>query len=127
MATIRARYENGVLTPLQPLDLEEGSEVEVYVPAEEQPQQPAGMNNAPPQDSVTADTKTDPGPSTGHGEDIDLDNPPPNVNPTLWWIANLHKKYPPGSFDHLPTDMSINVDHYAYGVPKRTEEITDEE
>ncbi len=39
MATIRARYENGVLTPLEPLDLEEGREVNVYVPTNE-PQQP---------------------------------------------------------------------------------------
>ena len=31
MATIRARYEKGVLTPLEPLDLEEGKEVVVSV------------------------------------------------------------------------------------------------
>ena len=31
MATVRARYENGVLTPLEPLDLEEGKEVLVSV------------------------------------------------------------------------------------------------
>ena len=31
MATVRARYENGVLTPLEPLDLEEGKEVVVSV------------------------------------------------------------------------------------------------
>ena len=31
MATVRAKYENGVLTPLDPLDLEEGSEVMVSV------------------------------------------------------------------------------------------------
>ena len=27
MSTVRAKYENGVLTPLDPLDLEEGKEV----------------------------------------------------------------------------------------------------
>ena len=31
MATIRARYEKGVLTPLEPLDLEEGKEVVVSI------------------------------------------------------------------------------------------------
>ena len=31
MATVRARYEKGVLTPLEPLDLEEGKEVVVSV------------------------------------------------------------------------------------------------
>ena len=31
MATVRARFEKGVLTPLEPLDLEEGKEVVVSV------------------------------------------------------------------------------------------------
>ena len=31
MSTVRAKYENGVLTPLEPLDLEEGAEVMVSV------------------------------------------------------------------------------------------------
>ena len=31
MSTVRARYENGVLTPLEPLDLEEGTEVVVSI------------------------------------------------------------------------------------------------
>ena len=31
MATVRAKYENGVLTPLEPLELEEGKEVLVSV------------------------------------------------------------------------------------------------
>ncbi len=36
---VRARYSNGVLTPLVPLDLEEGTEVEVSVDsASEQPE-----------------------------------------------------------------------------------------
>ena len=122
MATIRARYEKGVLTPLEPLDLEEGREVDVYVPVLEQLQQPAGETSTPLQDNVTPENTSDAAPSPIWEEgDIDLDDPPSNVNPTLWWIANLHKKYP-GAFDNLPTDMSINIDHYAYGVPKRTAE-----
>ncbi|MDD9995379.1 MAG: antitoxin family protein [Dehalococcoidia bacterium] len=31
---VRARYANGVLTPLEPLDLEEGAEVTVSVEGE---------------------------------------------------------------------------------------------
>lgn len=31
MSTVRAKYENGVLTPLEPLDLEEGADVTVSV------------------------------------------------------------------------------------------------
>ncbi len=125
MATIRARYEKGVLKPLEPLDLEEGREVDVYVPAQGETQQTAENGDTPPS-NTQQDVK-------GLSSEDLMDNsvedepPPPGFNPTLWWIANLHKKFPPGSFDHVPTDMSINIDHYAYGVPKRTEETTDEE
>ena len=31
IASVRARYENGVLTPLEPLDLEDGREVTVSI------------------------------------------------------------------------------------------------
>ncbi len=31
MSTVRAKYENGVLTPLEPLDLEEGKEVVISI------------------------------------------------------------------------------------------------
>ena len=33
MTTVRARYENGTLTPLEPLELQEGAEVTVTVEA----------------------------------------------------------------------------------------------
>ena len=47
MATVRARYENGVLTPLEPLDLEEGKEVEVSVEdSRAQTTAPEGSGNA---------------------------------------------------------------------------------
>ena len=40
MATVRARYEKGVLMPLEPLDLEEGREVVVSV---DEPQRSRGL------------------------------------------------------------------------------------
>ena len=36
IANVKARYENGVLTPLEPLDLEEGREVMVSIDLEPQ-------------------------------------------------------------------------------------------
>ena len=90
MATIRARYEKGVFTPLEPLELEEGCEVDVSVPADEQ-DLPERAGNRDLRDLIDD-------------------------------IANLHKKYPPGTFDHVPPDLSANIDHYAYGLPKRTDE-----
>ena len=43
MSTVRARYENGVLTPLEPLDLEEGKEVVVSI--EDAPRQANGKES----------------------------------------------------------------------------------
>ncbi len=124
MATIRARYEKGVLKPLEPLDLEEGREVDVYVPAQDDPRRATENGDAPPS-KLLQDVE---GPSLEDLMDTSVeDEPPPGFHPTLWWIANLHKKFPPGAFDDVPTDLSINIDHYAYGVPKVTEEINDEE
>ena len=42
MSTVRAKYENGVLTPLEPLDLEEGAEVSVSVTPPDREEQKEG-------------------------------------------------------------------------------------
>ena len=34
-------------------------------------------------------------------------------------IAEISKEVPPEVWDELPTDGSINIDHYLYGSPKR--------
>jgi len=110
MATIRARYENGVLTPLEPLDIEEGREVDVYVSDDEQQEladTPSGVNHKTHRDSL---------------DPFDTAEPPPGMNPTLWRIANIHKRFPPGSFDHIPPDLSVNIKHYIYGHPKVSED-----
>ena len=39
IANVRARYANGVLTPLEPLDLEEGAEVTVSLGEAQSPKQ----------------------------------------------------------------------------------------
>ena len=119
MATIRARYEKGVLKPLEPLDLEEGREVDVYVPVQNEPQQTAENGDAPSSKTqqdvkgLSFEDLMDPS--------VEDEPPPPGFHPTLWWIANLHKKFP-GAFEDVPTDLSINIDHYAYGTPKVSEE-----
>ena len=40
-SNVKAKYSNGVLTPLEPLDLEEGKEVVVSI--EDGPQRPRGL------------------------------------------------------------------------------------
>ena len=34
-------------------------------------------------------------------------------------IENRNREAPPGTWDDVPTDGSINVDHYLYGAPKK--------
>ena len=41
IASVKARYENGVLTPLEPLDIEDGSEVTVSIEKVDPPVQGA--------------------------------------------------------------------------------------
>lgn len=40
---------------------------------------------------------------------------------TIWEeVDEITKDVPPEAWDELPTDGSMNVDHYLYGVPKLT-------
>ena len=34
-------------------------------------------------------------------------------------IAEITKEVPPEAWDEVPTDGSINIDHYLYGAPKK--------
>lgn len=34
-------------------------------------------------------------------------------------IEEISRQDPPGAWDNVPTDGSINVDHYLYGAPKK--------
>ena len=91
ISKIRARYVNGQLTPLEPLDLEEGAEVMVSV--EEAPLEPPVLvENAPPAKQGLA--------------------------AIVERITELHKSLPPDSWDDLPTDLAKNKKHYLYGHPK---------
>ena len=89
MATVRARYENGVLTPLEPLDLEEGKEVEVSVR-----ETLKAKGDAPPK------------------------NPGPGAESIHDMFDRLRASIPEGAFDGMPTDGAKNYKHYLYGHPK---------
>ena len=88
MATVRARYEKGVLTPLEPLDLEEGKEVVVSLEDA----------TGPPVERQAEDSAA--------GESI----------PEMF--ERLRKSIPLGAWDGLPTDGAKNYKHYLYGHPK---------
>ena len=88
MNAVRAKYENGVLTPLEPLDLEEGAEVMVSV------------EGAPAE--ATGET---PAPKQGLAAIVEM-------------VLEMQKDVPPEEWDNLPTDLAKNKKHYLYGHPK---------
>ena len=88
IANVRARYANGVLTPLEPLDLEDGAEVNVSVEAA----QPKASHETPP-------------PNGGLAAIVER-------------VLEMQKDIPPEAWDDLPTDLAKNKKHYLYGHPK---------
>jgi hypothetical protein len=43
----------------------------------------------------------------------------PRARPIWEELAELARKVPKEEWDKLPSDLSDNIDHYVYGVPKR--------
>jgi len=43
----------------------------------------------------------------------------PGKSPIWEVIEEINKLSPPDTWDEVPTDGSINLDHYLYGAPKR--------
>ena len=46
--------------------------------------------------------------------------PSNNVRPIWEIIEEIADSAPPGTWDDVPTDGSVNHDHYLYGAPKQT-------
>ena len=88
ITNVKARYANGVLTPLEPLDLEEGAEVTVSVEGS-----PAGV------------LEETPVPKRGLAGIVER-------------VLEMQKDIPPEAWDDLPTDLAKNKKHYLYGHPK---------
>ncbi len=86
--SIRARYTNGTLVPLEPLDLEEGAEVTVSV--EPAPSEPPHKTPKPMQ----------------------------GLAGVVERVLEMQKDIPPEAWDDLPTDLAKNKKHYLYGHPK---------
>jgi hypothetical protein len=45
--------------------------------------------------------------------------PRENVRPIWEIIQEISDQAPPGTWDDVPTDGSVNHDHYLYGAPKK--------
>ena len=88
ITSVRARYSNGALVPLEPLDLEEGKEVMVSV---EDP-------SAGGSEETAAATR-------GLAAIVDE-------------VRERQKDIPPEEWADIPPDLAKNHKHYLYGHPK---------
>lgn len=93
MTQVRVRYSKGTLTPLEPLDLEEGEELVVHI--ENNRPSPNGSEDAPQPD----------------GKQETLSE----------MFERLHNSVPAEAWENLPTDGAKNYKHYLYGRPKEEE------
>ncbi len=97
ISTVKANYSNGVLTPLEPLDLREGSEVTLHI------------ENAP-SPKRTPRPSTDAIPTAYTQESV------------AEMFARIHESVPESVWSDLPDDGAMNVRHYLYGKPKENED-----
>lgn len=89
----KARYTNGAIELLEPLDLREGDMLSVE-------REPAIPGTSTPGGDDEADD------GEGHAR-------------LLAWVKEHDESFPPDQLAAMPTDLAENVDHYAYGLPKR--------
>lgn len=101
--TIRARYADGVVTPLEPLDLPDGCELEIAVTVKESAAARASVA-APRTSSASAD------------------EPAGGLAAVLVVAERLNHKYPARIWDEVPPDFVRNKKHYLYGHPREEDE-----
>ena len=97
MATVRARYDKGVLTPLEPLEFEDGAEVIVAVER--------AVANGTDGDNPLGATDNAP-------------EHPKGLLGIVEMVDKMRESYPPDMWDGLPSDLAKNYKHYLYGHPK---------
>ena len=131
-STFKARYANGALTPLEPLDLAEGAEVTVSIAGAA-----AGERGGMPgiidfvkelHESIPPDAwgvlPTDGARNYKHyryGRPREQHDARPASGEVLDEIEaaeELRKSMPPDAWDDVPTDLAENYKHYLYGHPK---------
>lgn len=96
MSTVTAIYENGVFRPTERVDLPEHCSVELDVRMREEDTL-TGTQPAPEQSAEPERTK------------LSIEEK----------IAQIVADVPSEVWDNLPDDLSEQLDHYLYGLPKR--------
>ena len=99
VSNVKARFSNGALTPLEPLELEEGAEVTLHIVkvAPNRPDSPAPLQ-----------TGEERAPSSG-------------THPVLAMIDRLKAEIPELDQEKAPVDGAKNYKHYLYGFPREND------
>ena len=96
---VKARFSNGALTPLEPLDIEEGAEVTLRIVGVE-PEKPTASERARSEEEGARGSGT---------------------HPVLAMIERLKAEIPELEQEKAPPDGAKNYKHYLYGHPKEDE------
>ena len=99
VSNVKARFSNGTLMPLEPLELEEGAEVTLHIV------------------KVASANATPPAPRQTEEEHV----PDYGTHPVLAMIDRLRAEIPELDQETAPTDGAKNYKHYLYGHPKENE------
>ena len=123
----RARYANGALVPLEPLDLEEGAEALVTVLAAAPPPGSGEAREVGEEAgayAAAAPTKAtrDPEEMRRIIDEVFRNNPRPKdgggFSAYVRWVQEIQNALPPEAWEGGPTDLAMNKKHYLYGHPK---------
>ena len=120
ISSVKARYTNGALVPLEPLDLEEGEDVIMSVT------ETSDAEAALLLERIDETGRLVPQDSGGRGPSGSVQNneryPNGQIEGPLLRILDKvqerHAHLPPDTWDDLPTDLVKNKKHYLYGHPK---------
>ena len=114
---VKAKYENGVLTPSERLEIEEGAEVTLSLTVEQAPPS-RGLSK-----SKSKSENGQPNPAEPYDESLMVDGLSPSDG-LAWLAARIEERQandPPGAYDGIPADLAMNHKHYLYGYPKEGE------
>ncbi len=121
---IRARYADGVLTPLESTGLEPGCEVTLEIsdprPPSKDAAEPAEEREIPGLAEIAAwiQERAENPPAEGELRGL----------PTIVALVDeLNRAIPDEAWDDVPTDLARNKDHYRFDHPKEEDEVNERE
>ena len=119
--SIRARYADGVLTPLEPTGLNEQCEVTLTIsdphPSSEEATEHAEEREIPGLARIAARIREE----EENPPDPPTEGEPQGLAAIVALAEKLNREFP-DAWDDFPTDFAKNKKHYLYGHPKEEDE-----